>query len=79
MGCRNFGDSLRNRLTHQHDAANDLGGFLFVTLSSQCLCSMLLRRRKRFGDCRHTVSGEVAERLVVCVEVDFNAHIGATS
>ena len=35
---------------------------------------MLLRRRKRIGDCRHTVNGEDAERLVVCVKVDFNAQ-----
>ena len=78
-GSRNFGDSLHSRLIRQDDGANDLGGFVFVTPSSQCFCSMLLRRRKRFGDCRHTVYGEVAERLVVCVKVDFNALIGATS
>ena len=36
---------------------------------------MLLRRRRSIGDCRHTVNGEDAERLVVCVKVDFNAQI----
>ena len=41
-GSRNFGDSLHIRLIRQDDGANDLGGFVFVTPSSQCLCSMLL-------------------------------------
>ena len=41
-GSRNFGDSLHIRLIRQDDGAKDLGGFVFVTPSSQCLCSMLL-------------------------------------